>query len=59
MCMHTIKIYKNKGIIPALVFDRLYRVKNIKQKRNCEGYCIESIIDPSGILPSMDQTVTG
>lgn len=59
LCRYTIKIFKNKGIIPTLIFDRPYRVKNIEQKRNCEGYSIESISDPSGILPSIDQTVTG
>lgn len=59
MCMHTIKIYKDKGIIPTLNFARPYRVKNMQQKRNCEGYSVSSIIDPSGIFPSIDQTVTG
>lgn len=62
LCMHTIKIYKNKGVIPTLIFDRPYRVLNMQQKRNCEGYSIESTKstnDPSGILPSIDHTVIG
>jgi hypothetical protein len=43
LCWYTIKIYKDAGIIPTLIYDRPYRVKNMQQKRNCQGYSVESI----------------
>lgn len=54
MCGHVIKQYMNKGMIPILQFKRIYRVKNIVQKINCQGYVFERIDDPSGSNPSIE-----
>ena len=58
LCCRTMIFYRNKGVIPLQEFERPYRVKNINEKKKCEGYSVKSITDPSGILPSIDQTVT-
>ena len=59
LCCRTMIFYRNKGVIRLQEFERPYRVKNIDKKKRCEGYSVTSISDPSGILPSIDQTVTG
>lgn len=51
LCGRIVKQYLNEGKVPELIFARLYRVKNIAEKRRCEGYIFESINDPSGNLP--------
>jgi hypothetical protein len=52
MCRYVIKEYLNKGPVPVLSFQRLYRVKNLSQKQNCQGYSFETMGDPSGNSPS-------
>jgi len=59
LCSRTMILFKDKGKIPELQFEREYRVKNLQAKKNCEGYSIISMTSPLGPFPSIDHTVTG